>query len=247
MSEPLSTTTAPFKRKTKATRQPTATEEPSKHRRMSSLSQNSTNDDPVFQGRPQDPLNAANSDQKQAISNFTTSQIVSYPAPGFAIPSSLQFSPDDSVISYLFSPERNLNRQLFYFDLKTKKHDVLVAPPSESGVKEENITNFEKLRRERLRERGLGVTRYEWSTTTENYKLLVPLPNGVNRFVSSHSLISHKVLHCFPLGFPPNFPSFSLHFLLIYPSLSPSLSSKFPSWNPLNEALKAHSFSPIYP
>ena len=40
---------------------------------------------------------------------------------------------------------------------------VMLEAPSGSGVDEQNLTLEEKLRRERLRERGLGITRYFWS------------------------------------------------------------------------------------
>ncbi|KAJ1431202.1 putative dipeptidyl peptidase 8 [Sesbania bispinosa] len=41
---------------------------------------------------------------------------------------------------------------------------------SDGGLDESNISPEEKLRRERLRERGLGVTRYEWVKTSSKEK-----------------------------------------------------------------------------
>ncbi|GFY97624.1 prolyl oligopeptidase family protein [Actinidia rufa] len=90
---------------------------------------------------------------------FPVEEIVQYPLPGYGAPTSISFSPDDSLISYLFSPDYSLNRKVFTFDLKTPE---------------------EKLRRERLRERGLGVTRYEWVKKSSKKKtIMVPLPAGI--------------------------------------------------------------------
>jgi dipeptidyl-peptidase-4 len=53
-----------------------------------------------------------------------------------------------------------------------------VTPPGD-GVDEGNLSTAEKLRRKRLRERGLGVTRYEWAKGISSPRLMVPLPGGV--------------------------------------------------------------------
>lgn len=94
-------------------------------------------------------------------------------------PTSISFSPDDSIITYLLSPDHTLNRRVFAYDVKTGKQELFFSPP-DGGLDESNISPEEKLRRERLRERGLGVTRYEWvKTSTKKKEIMVPLPNGV--------------------------------------------------------------------
>lgn len=110
---------------------------------------------------------------------FPVEEIVQYPLPGYVSPSSINFSPDDSLISYLYSPEQTLNRKVFAFNVKTKAQELLFSPP-DGGLDESNISPEEKLRRERLRERGLGVTRYEWVKTSSKRKaVMVPLPAGI--------------------------------------------------------------------
>ncbi|KAI4337969.1 hypothetical protein L6164_016329 [Bauhinia variegata] len=110
---------------------------------------------------------------------FPIEEIVQYPLPGYVVPTSLSFSPDDNLIAYLFSPDHTLNRKVFTFDLKTYKQELLFSPP-DGGLDESNISPEEKLRRERLRERGLGVTRYEWVKTSSKRKaIMVPLPAGI--------------------------------------------------------------------
>lgn len=110
---------------------------------------------------------------------FPVEEIVQSPLPGCGAPSAISFSPDDSIITFLFSPDHTLNRKVFAFNLKTGKQDLFFSPP-DGGLDESNISPEEKLRRERLRERGLGVTRYEWVKMGLTKKaIMVPLPAGV--------------------------------------------------------------------
>lgn len=110
---------------------------------------------------------------------FPVEEIVQYPLPGYVAPTSISFSPDDSIITYLFSPDHTLNRRVFAYDVKTGKQELFFSPP-DGGLDESNISPEEKLRRERLRERGLGVTRYEWvKSSTKKKEIMVPLPAGV--------------------------------------------------------------------
>lgn len=110
---------------------------------------------------------------------FPVEEIVQHPLPGYAAPTFISFSPDDSILTYLFSPDHTLNRKVFSFNLKTGKQELFFSPP-DGGLDESNISPEEKLRRERLRERGLGVTRYEWMKMGSKKKaIMVPLPAGV--------------------------------------------------------------------
>lgn len=109
---------------------------------------------------------------------FPVEDIVQYPLPGYVAPASVQFSPDDKLITYLYSPDSTLSRKIYAFDVAARQQRLLVSPPG-GGVDEGNLSTVEKLRRERLRERGLGVTRYEWAKGVPS-RLMVPLPGGVS-------------------------------------------------------------------
>eukprot|EP00271_Cylindrocystis_brebissonii_P016842 TRINITY_DN4142_c0_g2_i1.p1 TRINITY_DN4142_c0_g2~~TRINITY_DN4142_c0_g2_i1.p1 ORF type:complete len:813 (+),score=98.81 TRINITY_DN4142_c0_g2_i1:618-3056(+) len=109
---------------------------------------------------------------------FPVEDIVQHPLPGYVAPASIAWSLDDTIISYLFSPEGSLTRKLYAFDPVTRQQKLLITPPG-GGVDEGNLSTAEKLRRERLRERGLGVTRYEWAKSGTMQRLLVPLPSGI--------------------------------------------------------------------
>eukprot|EP00227_Mantoniella_beaufortii_P017151 CAMPEP_0197596388 /NCGR_PEP_ID=MMETSP1326-20131121/24943_1 /TAXON_ID=1155430 /ORGANISM="Genus nov. species nov., Strain RCC2288" /LENGTH=135 /DNA_ID=CAMNT_0043162873 /DNA_START=173 /DNA_END=576 /DNA_ORIENTATION=+ len=94
---------------------------------------------------------------------LTLEDTVGYPLPGFVNPGSLQFSPDDALISNLHSPEGTLARKLFVFDPAAMQQRLLAVPPRGGGVDEARLSVEEKLQRERTRELGLGVTRYAWA------------------------------------------------------------------------------------
>src|SRR6266511_1268536 len=89
------------------------------------------------------------------VPELSLESVVTYPLPGMAIPGAIAWSPDDRLITYLYSPDRGLTRQLYAFD------------PA-SG---------ERLRRERLRQRELGVTQYAWARRSN--RILVPLRGDI--------------------------------------------------------------------
>ena len=102
--------------------------------------------------------------------------VATYPRPGTAIPGSLAFSPDDALITYLYSPGASLVRQLFAFDPESGEQRSVVASPG-GGTTEENISLEEALRRERQRQLELGVTQYAWANRAN--RLLIPLQGSI--------------------------------------------------------------------
>lgn len=115
------------------------------------------------------------------LQKIELNDVVQFPLPGLNFPGSLTFSPDGRFLAYLFSMDGGLVRQLYGFDLQSGSERLLIAPPSDSGS-EENLSLEEKLRRERLRQRELGITRYEWAAKTGD--ILLPLPDGL--YVHDH-------------------------------------------------------------
>ncbi|KAG6517928.1 hypothetical protein ZIOFF_021327 [Zingiber officinale] len=91
---------------------------------------------------------------------FPLKEIVQYPLPGYVAPSSINFSPDGRLISYLFSPDGTLHRKVFAFEVASRRQELVICPPDGGGLDESNLSAEEKLRRERSRERGLGVMSY---------------------------------------------------------------------------------------
>jgi len=107
---------------------------------------------------------------------LTPEDVATYPLPGMAIPGDFAFSPDDRLITYLYSPDESLTRQLYARDSESGEERLLVAPPG-GGTTEERVSLEEALRRERQRQRALGVTQYAWARNAN--RLLVPLQGAL--------------------------------------------------------------------
>jgi dipeptidyl-peptidase 4 len=114
--------------------------------------------------------------QSSPTSRITIEDIATYPSPGNTAPVELSFSPDDRLITFLHSPENSLVRQLFQFDPQTTEQRLFLTPTA-SITSEENLSLEEKLRRERQRQLGLGVTSYAWADKGSG--VLVPLQDGL--------------------------------------------------------------------
>lgn len=105
-------------------------------------------------------------------SPLTLEETIKFPLPGMNAPGMLRFSPDGRAITYLYSPDSSLTRQLYAYDLETGTARLLITPP-DGGATDDNIPLAEALRRERLRQREFGVTSYAWAG--DGRTLLIPL------------------------------------------------------------------------
>lgn len=97
--------------------------------------------------------------------------------PGGNAPAGISFSPDGRWLAFLWSPEHSLRRDLFVLDLETGDRRALLG--ASGGVTEENLTIEERLRRERARDLGQGVTSAAWAREGLP-RLLVPRPDGLH-------------------------------------------------------------------
>ncbi|HET6582396.1 MAG TPA: DPP IV N-terminal domain-containing protein, partial [Nannocystaceae bacterium] len=89
--------------------------------------------------------------------------VARYPLPGTGkVPSLVRPDPTSTMLTYLWSREGSLTRQLYAHDPERGDRKQMFTLPGE-GATEENLSQEEKLRRERTRERGLGVTSYGWA------------------------------------------------------------------------------------
>ena len=80
--------------------------------------------------------------------SITSKDVASIPQPGFNLAESIKFSPDDTLLTYLRSPNQTLTRQLYAYNIQTDKEFVYVEPDINDGKTEENLSMEEKLRRE---------------------------------------------------------------------------------------------------
>lgn len=121
-------------------------------------------------------------------SRITLEDVATYPRPGMAMPGSLKFSPGGRWLTWLESPHDSLSRELFALELgasgmggsvdraATAPLRRVVEPPG-GGVSEDNLSPEEKLARERLRMRDLGITRYDWARDAD--RMLIPLTGEI--------------------------------------------------------------------
>ncbi|KAK3129793.1 hypothetical protein QOZ80_6BG0484800 [Eleusine coracana subsp. coracana] len=128
----------------------------------------------------------SSADQEAAAGNggllpMRVEEIVAHPLPGCEAPTGLSFSPDDQRIAFLFSADGTLHHQVFVLDTVERRQELLFTAPDGGGLEEGNLSADERLRRERSRERGLGVTYYEWRFDPASGRdgIVVPLPSGV--------------------------------------------------------------------
>jgi dipeptidyl-peptidase-4 len=110
---------------------------------------------------------------------ITLEDIATYPLPGTATPGALQFSPDGRWLTWLDSPHDSLSRELFALELEKAETAELrrVVEPPGGGVSEDNLSPEEKLARERMRMRDLGITSYAWARYAD--RMLIPLTGEI--------------------------------------------------------------------
>lgn len=106
---------------------------------------------------------------------LTTLDVARRPLPGAAAPTSLAFSPDGAVLTFLLADADSLEQRLHAVDVATAEVRVLPTPGVVVG--EEDLSLEEQLRRERARELATGVTRCAWAADAD--RLLVPMADGL--------------------------------------------------------------------
>ncbi len=83
--------------------------------------------------------------------------VAKLPAPGTVVPGAFSFTPDGRALSYLKSESASLSRVLWRVEIPDGKPRVVARPPG-AGDTEANLSEAEKLRRERQRLRETGIT-----------------------------------------------------------------------------------------
>jgi dipeptidyl-peptidase-4 len=107
------------------------------------------------------------------VRRLTIPDVARFPRPGLNVPGGLGFTPDGRAATYLFSAEGNLVRSLWRLDLESGAREVIAGPPP-ATTNEGALSREEELRRERARQRELGVTSYEFASAAPVETLLVP-------------------------------------------------------------------------
>ena len=106
---------------------------------------------------------------------LTSADVAHRPYPGTVAPTSVAFSPDGSVVTYLLAEPGSLQQHLCAVDVPTGVAREVPAPGA--SLTEAELSLEERLRRERARELAVGVTRCSWAGDAP--RLLVPMPDGL--------------------------------------------------------------------
>jgi len=102
-------------------------------------------------------------------------EVARFPRPGTAAPVGLRFRPDSPLLCYLANAGGGLAQRLEALDVESGDRTVLAEAPG--ATDEGSLSLEEKLRRERLRQRAVGITSYAWSR--DGARALVPCAGGI--------------------------------------------------------------------
>ncbi len=95
------------------------------------------------------------------------------PLPGLDAPTKLAFSADGSWLAYLHAGDGTMSRSLWAVDVASGRPE-LVAGPQAGTTEEGALGRAEQLRRERSRERALGITDFHWADSADEPILCAP-------------------------------------------------------------------------
>lgn len=113
-----------------------------------------------------------------------SSQQIATAAPGGISPSSMEFSPDGGLLTYLYPEDSSGQRQVFYVDCA----DATMSPKKFSTLSSSTSTDVspeEQARRERMRLFAGGMMKYQWNgKTSVDQEMIVPFSGRV--------LLAHK-------------------------------------------------------
>ncbi len=109
---------------------------------------------------------------------LTLADVARFPRPGTLVPQRFRFSPDSRWLFFLWSERGDLVLSLWALDLETGERRVIAGPQPEQAD-ESRLSLEEQLRRERARQRAVGVTTYDVASRAEEVTLLWPTPAGL--------------------------------------------------------------------
>ena len=102
--------------------------------------------------------------------------VARYPRPGMDGPGGVGFVPGSRKVAYLLGEAGSLAQELWAYDLDSGERQQLTALVGGAANSPGSLTLDEELRRERSRQRGLGVTSYQFVRAAEDAPLLLLVP-----------------------------------------------------------------------
>ena len=101
-------------------------------------------------------------------------EIAKFPPPGMSAPVMFAFSPDDSLLTYLYGANQSPIRQLYALDTDTGESRVIQASVEPETM---SLSLEEQLLRQRQRQLGQGIVRYAWADDRD--LIIIPAQSGV--------------------------------------------------------------------
>lgn len=109
---------------------------------------------------------------------LTVADLARFPRPGMLLPQRFRFTRDGGWLFYLWSERGDLVLSLWALDLETGERRVIAGPRPEQED-ESRLPLEEQLRRERARQRALGITTYDLASRADTPVVVWPTPAGV--------------------------------------------------------------------
>ena len=101
-------------------------------------------------------------------------EIAKFPPPGMSTPVMFAFSPDDSLLTYLYGENQSPIRQLYALDTEKGETRVIQASVEPDSA---DLSLEEQLLRQRQRQLGQGIVRYSWASNRD--LIVIPAQSGV--------------------------------------------------------------------
>ena len=118
---------------------------------------------------------------------LTLEDVARYPRPGMNIPNQVEFTPDNQKVAYLLATTGSLALELWTYDLISGERRQLTQMATDAASHTGQFSLDEELRRERSRQRGLGVTSYQFSQSTEKGPLILLIPFDGRLFLARNA------------------------------------------------------------
>ena len=81
--------------------------------------------------------------------SITSEDVASFPQPVLNLAESIQFSPNDKLLTYIRLPSQSFFRQLYAYDLENDREFLYARPDIDDGtMMDDNLSEEDEFRRE---------------------------------------------------------------------------------------------------
>src|SRR5712692_5397296 len=120
--------------------------------------------------------------------------VARYPRPGMDAPSCVEFTPDSQKVAYLLGVTGSLTQELWTYDLGNGERQQLTEMAGGAVSPTGTLSLEEELRRERSRQRELGVVSYQFARAAAGGPLILLVPSDGRLFLARSGEILNPLL-----------------------------------------------------